>query len=231
MDHTPKPQSQTTPPYKIQSLLPADFAASIIDHKDTHSIFIILLFCLGLYIAFKIISRIYKATRKCIGTKSKSKRSNPDISLKIYKANTNYSIPLAPVPFERDIISEGSAPRIESIKAYSFPRPHIRFVWNDDAQVVIGNEIKEIELPTIVPLPYKAWFGVLPAIRNPKTSYALVFSPDTHYPTHTLKVLPPKTNLDSENHNTQANIKTPPTTITEFCTQLFKTTVQITNET
>ena len=230
MDHTPKPEP--TIPKTGQSLLPPDFAQNIIDHKDTHSIFMILLFGLGFYIAFKILKRIYNFLRKCIGKKTKCKRSNPDITLKIYKAKSNYSIPLAPVPFERDIITDGCAPKIESIEAVNFPRPHIRFVWNDSAQVVVGNSIKDIELPTIIPLPYKAWFGVLPAIRNPKTSYALVFSPDTHYPTKSLKVMDPKDHVDGELHERLADhFKSPPTTIQEFARQLFKTTVEVTNET
>ena len=224
LDHTPKPEAQTTP-FSSESFLPPNFAASIVDHKDTHSIVVILLFALGLYIAVKILRRLISCFRSCIGRKSKARRSNPDIMLKIYKQKSNYSIPLTPIPYERDQIQTCYVPKIISMKAHPCPRPYIEIIWSGKAGILVDDSIIEHKLPNLIPLPFKAWFNIIPAINNKTIMKKLVLSPDQHHPTRTLPV-----NIIEEEEYVNDNVQESPKTITELAKCIFKDTIQVVTE-
>ena len=170
-----------------QQIKPTEAKIDHIDqYIDSENIITIILIAMVIYFAVKVIRAIKNKISKHFGLTHPSKKTNPTITLKIYNGHNNHTIQLISVPYEMDIIQTGIIPDLTHITSSSCPYPRITMSWSGPLTLEVQKSSKTFFLPDHIVLPLKARFTIIPALKDPTTTVALVLK--THDTTMSLPV-------------------------------------------
>lgn len=148
-------------------------------YVDAENIITIMTIALIVYAIVKL-SRCLKAkVTKHFGFTKVTSKTNPSITLKIYNGMNNHTIPLLSLPHELDVIERGFSPELKDIKALSCPHPRINMTWAGPITFMINGKRETFYLPSHVILPLRARFSIIPALRDPTTTTALILKTDS----------------------------------------------------
>ena len=175
--------------------------------QETHTLIVALLLALIIYLSYRLAKYCKKlATAQC-GISKTTKRTNPDINFKIYCGDTNYTFALRSIPHEFDEIISAAAPKYNELLVQSFPLPKVTISWDGPAVITTKKGSHNYQLPSVIHLRWKSRFRVLPALRTPGLTYALLLQNETGSNTVTMETLENKLeNIIIDDQQTEENV-------------------------
>ena len=206
------------------------YSTHLSTYLDSQNLLTILLLVLTIYIIYKCVKRCKRTCSKHFGYTTDSIKTNPTVTLKIYHGDANYTVPLLTLPHEMDAIQEALPPHITNINTTLCPHPTISITYSGPLSITTPSTTKTYYLPEQCILPFRCRYTVIPAIRDPTTTTALILKTNTNVRTLT----PPPTDQDELDNNDQENheIHQDPTTMSNFqlITALLRPRVTVGNE-
>ena len=201
-------------------------------YVDAENIITIMIIALVAYLLFKIGKYLKKKITQHFGLTNSSKKTNPTITLKIYNGHTNHTIPLVSVPYEMDAITRGITPPVPIIRTLLCPHPRIVMAWSGPITLNIDDRPRAFCLPNQILLPLAARFTVIPALRDPTTTTAIILKTnDITYSLPTTNILQLTDNDIDEGDNYQPLVVLPKDMTTlEILTALTQNKSPVGNE-
>ena len=141
---------------------------------DAENIVTIIIIALVIYLALKLAKTIKRKFNEHFGLTNSSRKTNPTITLKIYNGHNNHTIPLLSVPYEMDLIKHDITPDLTAITPSSCPYPRITMAWSGPLTLDVNKTTKTFYLPNHLVLPLKSRFSIIPALKDPTTTTALI---------------------------------------------------------
>ena len=143
-------------------------------YVDAENIFTIIIIALITYTAFKVIKSLKTKVIRHFGFTHTTRKTNPTVTLKIYNGHNNHTIPLISIPYESDAIHKGFTPLLKEIIPLSCPHPRVSMAWSGPITFNINGQQQTFYLPNNILLPLKARFSIIPALKDPTTTTALI---------------------------------------------------------
>ena len=143
-------------------------------YVDAENVFTLIIIALTIYTSVKILRILTRKITRHFGLTNPTRKTNPTVTLKLYSGHSNHTIPLLSLPYEMDAIHKGFTPRINAIETLLCPHPRINLDWSGPITFNIHGRQQNFILPAHIVLPLKARFSIIPALKNPNTTTALV---------------------------------------------------------